>query len=81
MQWLHTTEMWYIRRIMRISWTEKNKNEEVMEMTAYKRFLLKTIRKKTTSIFGHINRADVLKKQIVSGEEAEEDNAQNTLTV
>ena len=66
---------------MRISWTEKNKNEEVMEMTAYKRFLLKTIRKKATSIFGHINRADVLKKQIVSGEEAEEDNAQNTLTV
>ena len=37
--------MWYIRR-MRISWTEKNKNEEVMEMTGYKRFILKTIRKK-----------------------------------
>ena len=52
--------------------TEKNKNEEVMEMTAYKRFLLKTIRK---------NRADGLKKQILSGEEAEEDNAQNTQTV
>ena len=66
---------------MRISWTEKNKNEEVMEMTAYKRFQLKTIRKKTTSIFGHINRVDVLKKQIVSGEEAEGDNAQNTQTV
>ena len=73
--------MWYIRSIMRISWTEKNKNEEVMEMTAYKRFLLKTTRKKTTSIFGHINRADGLKKQILSGEEAEEDNAQNTQTV
>ena len=66
---------------MRISWTEKNKNEEVMEMTAYKRFLLKTIRKKTTSIFGHINRTDGLKKQILSGEKAEEDNAQNTQTV
>ena len=50
--------MWYIRRIMRISWTEKNKNEEVMDMTGYKRFLLKTIRKRTTSIFGYINRAD-----------------------
>ena len=73
--------MWYIRRRMRISWTKKNKNEEVMEMTEYKRFLLKTIRKKTTSIFGHINRADGLEKQILSGEEAEEDNAQNTQTV
>ena len=73
--------MWYIRRRMRISWTEKNKNEEVMEMPGYKRFLLKTIRKKTTSIFGHINRAGGLEKQILSGEEAEEDNAQNTQTV
>ena len=73
--------MWYIRSIMRISLTEKNKNEEVMEMIAYKRFLLKTIRTKTTSIFGRINRADGLKKQILSGEEAEEDNAQNTQTV
>ena len=50
-------------------------------MTGYKRFLLKTIRKKTTSIFGHINRADNLEKQILSGEEAEEDNAQSTQTI
>ena len=52
-----------------------------MEMTGYKRFLLKTIRKRTTSIFGYINKADELQKQIFSGEEAEEDNAQNTETV
>ena len=25
-------EMWYIRRVMRISWTEKKSSEEVMEM-------------------------------------------------
>ena len=50
-------------------------------MTGYKRFLLKTIRERTTSIFGHINRADGLGKQILSEEEAEEDNAQNTQTV
>ena len=73
--------MWYIRRRMRISWTEKSKNEEVMEMTGYKRFLFKTIRKKTFSIFGHINRADGLEKQILSEEEGEENNAQNTQTV
>ena len=44
-------EMWYIRRIMRISWTEKKSNKEVMEMAGYKRSLLKTIRKKITTIF------------------------------
>ena len=26
LQWLHTTESWYIRRIMRISSTERKKN-------------------------------------------------------
>ena len=38
--------MWHNRRIMRISWTEKKSNEEVMEMAEYKKSLLKTIRKR-----------------------------------
>ena len=63
---LEAAEMWYMRRIMRISWTEKKSNEEVMEMTGYRRSLLKTIRKRQQS-FGHVNRANGLKKQILSG--------------
>ena len=43
-------EMQFFRRIMRIAWTEKKSNEEVMEIAGYKRSLLKTIRKKTTTI-------------------------------
>ena len=43
---LETEEMMYIRRIMRISWTEKKLNEEVMKMTEYKRSLLKIFRKR-----------------------------------
>ena len=64
---------------MRISWTEKNKNEEVMEMTRYKRFPLKTIMKRTTSIFGYITKADALEKQILSGQEADEQSRNNEL--
>ena len=63
---LEAAEMWYIRRIMRISWTEK-KTKEVMEMAGYKRSLLKTIRKRQLQFFWHINRADGLEKQILSG--------------
>ena len=48
---LESTEMWYIRRIMRISWTEKKSNEEVMEMAEYKRSLLKTIIKRQLNFF------------------------------
>ena len=64
---LEAAEMWYIRRIMRISGTEKKSNEEVMEMAGYKRFLLKTIRKRQLQLFGHIDRADGLENQILSG--------------
>ena len=48
---------------MRIPWTEKKSNEEVMEMAGYKRLLLK----RQLQLFGHINRADGLEKQILSG--------------
>ena len=64
---LEAAGMWYIRRIMRISRTENKSNEEVMEMAGYKRSLLKTIRKTQMQLFGHINRADGLEKQILSG--------------
>ena len=65
---LEAAEMWCIRRIMRISWTEKKSNEEVMEMMAgYKRSLLKIIRKRQLQCCGHINRADGLEIQILSG--------------
>ena len=43
---LEAAEMWCIRRIMRILWIEEKSNEEVMEMAAYKRSLLKTISKR-----------------------------------
>ena len=52
---------------MRISWTEKKSNEEVMEMAGYKRSLLKTIRKRQLQCFWHVNRADGQEKQILSG--------------
>ena len=65
---LEAAEMWCIRRIIRISWTEKKSNEEVKEMMAgYKRSLLKIIRKRQLQCCGHINRDDGLEKQILSG--------------
>ncbi|XP_077974172.1 uncharacterized protein LOC144429830 [Styela clava] len=64
---LEAAEMWYIRRIMRISWMEKKSNEEVMEMAGYKRSLIQTIRKRQLQFFGHINRANGIKKQILCG--------------
>ena len=64
---LEAAEIWYIRRILKISWTEKKSNEEIMQMTGYKRSLLKTIRKRQLQFFGHVNRADGIEKQILCG--------------
>ena len=50
---LEAAEMCYIRRIMRISWTEKKSTEEVMEMAGYKRSFLKTIIKRTTVFWAY----------------------------
>ena len=47
---------------MRMSWTEKNSNEEVMEMARHKRSLLKNVRKRQLQFFGHVSRADGLGK-------------------
>ena len=49
---LEASEMWLIRIRIRISWTEKKSNQEVMEMERYKRFLFKTIRKRQLQFFG-----------------------------
>ena len=75
----------YYYNISRKPWTEKKSNREVMEIGGYKKSLLKTIIKRQLQFFGHINRADGLEKQILSGKicgtKAEEENAQNTQTV
>ena len=59
---LEATELWFIRRILKISWTEKKSNEEVMRMAGYERALLRKIRERQLQFFGHINRTNGLEK-------------------
>ena len=59
--------MWFIRRIIRISWTERKTSEELMDMARYKRSLLKIIRARQMKFFGNIIRADEMAKQLLCG--------------
>ena len=52
---------------MKISWTERKSNEEVMRMAGYERSILKKIRERQLQFFGHINRANGLEKQLLCG--------------
>ena len=62
-------EMKCIRKILRISWTEKKTNEWVLETAGVERSLLESIKRRKMSYFGHIMRkqGDCLEKEIMQG--------------
>ena len=53
---IEAAEMWFIRRILRISWTEKKTNVNVLREGNVQRSLLKTIRKRQMEFLGHVCR-------------------------
>ena len=56
---LEAAEMWFYRRMMRIPWTARITNEEVLERVGVGRSLIGTIRKRQLSFLGHILRGIV----------------------
>ncbi|GFN91410.1 endonuclease-reverse transcriptase [Plakobranchus ocellatus] len=59
--------MWLIRRMMRISWTEKRSNELVLKEANLERSLIKTIRQRQLEFLGHINRHKGLEPLAITG--------------
>ena len=53
---IEAAEMWFIRRMLRISWTEKKPNVNVLREGNVQRSLLKTIRKRQMEFLGHVCR-------------------------
>lgn len=49
-------EMWVFRRLLRISWRDRVRNEEVLERLNTERYLLLTIKKRKLLYFGHVMR-------------------------
>ena len=60
-------EMWFLRRIFRISWTEKISNKEVLNLAEYEPSLMRAIKKRQLEFFGHINRRNGLEKLVLCG--------------
>lgn len=50
---LEAFEMWLYRRILRISWTEKVTNVEVMNRMGKEKEVLATIKRRKLEYFGH----------------------------
>ena len=64
---LEATEMWFIRRMLRVSWTEKKTNKAVLDDAGVKRSLIKTIRKRQLQFLGHLNRHKGLEHLALTG--------------
>jgi hypothetical protein len=60
---LESFEMWFWRRMEKISWTDHVRNEEVKEQ----RNILHEIRKRKANWIGHILRRNCLLQQVIEG--------------
>ena len=64
---IEATEMWFLRRLLRVSWKEKKSNEVVLDEAHVGRSMLKTIRKRQMQFLGHLNRHKGLEHLALTG--------------
>ncbi|GFN81414.1 protein tssc1-like [Plakobranchus ocellatus] len=64
---LEATEMWFLRRMLRISWTAKKTNDKVLEEAHTTRLLISKIRKRQATFFGHVMRREKLENLVTTG--------------
>jgi hypothetical protein len=82
MKYLESFEMLYWRRVDRISWTDRVRNEEALHRVREERNILQTVKTMKANWIGHIWRRNCLLKhgiegkiegRIEGGEDGEED--------
>jgi hypothetical protein len=64
---LESCEMWLWRRMEKISWRDRVRNEEVLRRVGEKRSLMETIWKRKAKWIGHILRSEGLLRTVIEG--------------
>src|SRR3984893_6262918 len=64
---LEAVEIWFYRRILRISYTRHITNKEVLNRMATTRHIINTVRNRQRSFFGHVMRNKEIESIIKSG--------------
>jgi hypothetical protein len=59
--------MWCWRRIEKISWTDRVRNDEVLHRVKGERNILHTIKRRRANWIGHILRRNCLLKHVIEG--------------
>jgi hypothetical protein len=66
-KYLGSSEMWCWRRMEKISWTDRVRNEEVLHRVKEERNIIHTVKRRKSNWIGHILRTNCLLKHIVEG--------------
>jgi hypothetical protein len=66
-EYLESFEMWCWRRMEKISWTDRVKNEAVLHRVKEERNILHTIRRRKANWIGHVLRRNCLLRHIIKG--------------
>ena len=64
---LEAAEMWFLRRMMRVPWTARRTNAQVLQMARTARTLMTTIRQRQIGYLGHVLRSRSLGKDCFLG--------------
>ena len=64
---IEAAEMWFYRRMLKISWTERVTNETVLQRARTKREIMKMIRQRQLRFLGHVMRLQQLESVCVMG--------------
>ena len=60
--------MWIYRKLLKISWTDKKTNEEVLKMLQAKLYVITAIKKRKTIYFGHMMKRNNIQRVLVDGQ-------------
>ena len=64
---IEACEMWLLRRMGKISWKQKTKNEDVLKKLKTEKAFLNTIKAKKLKFFIHTKLCDSIRKNILEG--------------
>jgi hypothetical protein len=66
-KYLGRFEMWCWRKMEKISWTDRVRNEEVLHTVKEERNILHTVKRRKANWIGHILRRNCLLKHVIEG--------------
>ena len=68
---IEAAEIWFYRRMLKISWTDRVRNDEILHRADTKREIMTAIRRRQLRFLGHVLKLKQLEESKV--EEVEED--------